>query len=94
MRVAWTAPAARDLEAIGDYIARENPGAARRTVQRVRARTRTLVSHPYLGRPGRVAGTRELVITSTPFIAVYRVVDDRLEILAIFHGARVWPNSF
>ena len=94
MRVLWTAPAARDLEAIGDYIARHNPGAARRIVQRIRARTRTLASRPYLGRPGRVAGTRELVIASTPFIVVYRVIDDRLEVLAVFHGARIWPNSF
>jgi len=94
MRVVWTAPAARDLEAIGDYIARRNPGAARRTVQRIRARTRTLIVHPYLGRPGRVTGTRELVVTSTPFIVAYRVVDDRIEILAVFHGARVWPDSF
>jgi toxin ParE1/3/4 len=94
MRVVWTAPAARDLEAIGDYIARHNRDAARRTVQRIRARVRTLATHPYLGRPGRVFDTRELVIASTPFITVYRIVDNRLEILAVFHGARVWPNSF
>ncbi len=94
MRVVWTAPAARDLEVIGDYIARQNPNAARRTVRRVRAQVRTLAAHPYLGRRGRVADTRELVITSTPFIAVYRVVDDRLEILAVFHGARIWPDAF
>lgn len=94
MRVVWTAPAARDLESIGDYIARQNPGAARRTVQRIRARTRTLLAHPYLGRPGRVADTRELVITSTPFIVAYRIIDDRVEILAVFHGARIWPDTF
>jgi toxin ParE1/3/4 len=94
MRVAWTAPAARGLEDIGDYIARENPGAARRTVRRIRARARTLAAHPYLGRPGRIADTRELVITSTPFIVVYRVRDDRLEILAVFHSARIWPDTF
>jgi toxin ParE1/3/4 len=50
--------------------------------------------HPYLGRPGRVANTRELVVTSTPFIVAYRVVSDRIEILAVFHGARRWPDSF
>lgn len=94
MRVDWTAPAARDLEAIGDYIARRNPGAARRTVRRILARVRSLATHPYLGRPGRIANTRELVITSTPFIAVYRVADDRLQILAVFHGARIWPDTF
>jgi toxin ParE1/3/4 len=94
MRVVWTAPAARDLEGIGDYIARQNPRAARRIVQRIRARTQALAAHPYLGRPGRVAGTRELVVTSTPFIAVYRAINDRIEILAVFHGARIWPDTF
>jgi len=83
MRVVWTAPAGRDLEGIGDYIARQNPSAASRIVQRIRARTRALV-----------AGTRELVVTSTPFIAVYRVINDRIEILAVFHGARIWPDTF
>ncbi|MGH7065017.1 MAG: type II toxin-antitoxin system RelE/ParE family toxin [Stellaceae bacterium] len=94
MRVVWTAPAARDLESIGDYIARQNSGAARRTVQRIDARTRTLAGASYLGRPGRVADTRELVITSTPFIVAYRIIGDRVEILAVFHGARIWPDTF
>jgi addiction module RelE/StbE family toxin len=94
MRVVWTAPAARDLEAIGDYIARENPTAAQRIIGRILARTQTLASHPYLGRPGRVANTRELVVISTPFIVAYRVVGDRTEILAVFHSARRWPDSF
>jgi len=53
-----------------------------------------LAAHPYLGRPGRVAGTWELVVTSTPFIAVYRVINDRIEILAVFHGNRMWPDTF
>jgi toxin ParE1/3/4 len=94
MRVVWTAPAVRDLEAIGDYITRQNPGAAQRIIRRIRARTRTLANHPYLGRSGRVTNTRELVVTSTPFIVAYRVVDDRIEILAVFHSARMWPDTF
>ena len=94
MRVVWTVPAARDLDVIGEYIARQNPGAAQRITQRIRARTKSLAAHPYLGRPGRVTNTRELVVTSTPFIVAYRVVDDRIEILAVFHGARRWPDTF
>jgi toxin ParE1/3/4 len=94
MRIAWTAPAARDLEAIGDYIARQNLNAARRTVQRIRSKVRTLAIHPYLGRPGRIAGTRELVVASTPFIVAYRLVGDRAEILAVIHSARIWPEAF
>lgn len=94
MRIVWTAPAARDLEAIGDYIARDNPSAARRTVQRIQARIRSLTAHPLIGRPGRVDGTRELVIASTPFIVAYRAADERVEILAVFHSARRWPDTF
>jgi toxin ParE1/3/4 len=94
MKVVWTVPAVRDLETIGDYIARENPTAAERVIRRIRARTRTLASHAYLGRPGRVANTRELVVTSTPFIVAYRVMGDRVEVLAVFHSARMWPDAF
>jgi len=95
MRVVWTAPAARDLEGIGDYIARQNPRAARRIVLRIRARTRALAAHPHLGRPERGSSSSlRLVITSTPFIAVYRVINNRIEILAVFHGNRMWPDTF
>ncbi len=94
MNVVWTRPAARDLELIGDYIARENPRAADRIVRRIRDRTRDLADYPLLGRTGRVENTRELVVPTTPFIVVYRVNDDSVEILAVFHGARRWPESF
>jgi plasmid stabilization system protein ParE len=85
---------ARDLKAIGDYIARENPRAADRIVRRIRDRARDLTDYPLLGRTGRVANSRELVVPSTPFIVVHRVGEDRVEILAVFHGARRWPDSF
>jgi toxin ParE1/3/4 len=94
MRVDGTRPAARDLESIGDYIARENPRAADRIVRRIRDRARDLVDYPLLGRTGHVANTRELVVPTTPFIVVYRVGEDRVEILTVFHGARRWPDSF
>ena len=93
MKVVWTRPALRDLEAIGDHIARDNGPAADRIVKRIRDRTRDLTNYPLLGRAGRVAGTRELVIPDTRFIVVYRVGDDRVEILAVFHAARRWPDS-
>jgi len=94
MRVSWTRPAARDLEEIGDYIARENPAAAARTIERIRDRVRNLSGFPHSGRRGRAPGTRELDIPSTPFIVGYRVDRDRIDILAVFHGARRWPDSF
>jgi toxin ParE1/3/4 len=94
MRVVWTRPAARDLELIGDHIAGENARAADRIVRRIRDRTRDLADYPLLGRIGRVENTRELVVPSTPFIVVYRISDDSVEILAVFHGARRWPDAF
>lgn len=76
-----------------DYIARDNPSAARRTVRIILGSVETLTRFPQAGRPGRVRNTRELVIAKTPFIAPYRVRDDRIEILAVFHGARLWPDK-
>jgi toxin ParE1/3/4 len=84
----------RALEAIGDYIARENPAAAARIVERILAHVDALGTHPHLGRPGRIADTRELVVPGTPFVVPYRVRDERVEVLSVFHGARRWPESF
>ena len=94
MRLVWTAPALRELEAIGDYIARDNPQASTRIVTRILDRVDMLADHPETGRIGRIAGTRELVVTDTPFIVPYRIRGDQVEILSVFHGARRWPDSF
>jgi toxin ParE1/3/4 len=94
MRVRWTAPALRDLEAIGDYSARENPAAAAGIVNRILDQADLLASYPHAGRAGRVPGTRELVISNTPFILPYRVREEAVEVLAVFHGAQQWPESF
>ena len=94
MRIRWTAPALRDLEAIGDYIARDNPAAADRVVLRILDQTEFLAAHPDIGRPGRIAETRELVITDTPYIVPYRLRGAEIEVLAVFHGARKWPEGF
>lgn len=93
MRTRWTRPALADLEAIADFIGRNNPRAAQRVIARIVAAAETLREHPHMGRPGRLAGTRELVIADTPYIAPYRVADGDVQILAIFHGARRWPDK-
>lgn len=94
MRVVWTRPAVRDLEAIGDHISRENRRAADRVIRRIHDRTRDLANFPFLGRTGRVSGTRELVVPTTPFVVVYRTGEVQVEVLAVFHAARRWPVSF
>lgn len=94
MRVQWTRPAHRDLEAIGDYLARDAPAAAARLVSRILSQVDRLATFPGIGRVGRVPDTRELVIVGTPFIVPYRVRDDVVEVLAVYHGARRWPEGF
>jgi toxin ParE1/3/4 len=94
LRIRWTRPALADLEAIGDFIARDNPVAARPIVVSLVASVDALRDHPNLGKPGRLTGTRELVVTGTSYIAPYRVRGDRIEVLAVFHGSRHWPRAF
>jgi toxin ParE1/3/4 len=85
MRIVWTEPASRDIEDIGDYIAKDNPAAARRVVRAIEAAVRRLARFPHSGRPGYRAGTRELVVPRTPYIVPYRVGPRAVEILAVFH---------
>jgi len=82
------------LAAVRDYIARDNPGAADPQVRRVLAAAAGLLQFPEIGRPGRRARTRELVISRTPYIAAYRIVGDALEILRVMHSRQRWPANF
>lgn len=93
MRVKWLQVALANLEAAADYIAEDNP-AAGRFVQEIFRATALLARNPAMGRPGRVPGTRELVIPNTPYILPYRVRANSLEILRVFHAARKWPTHF
>ena len=83
-----------DLDDIAGYISQDNPEAARRTVRRLWTAVKSLAEQPEMGRPGRVHGTRELVVSGTPFVVPYRVVGSEIEILRVLHGARDWPKSF
>jgi len=72
----------------------ENPSAAHAVIDRIESAVSVLRAHPEIGRSGRVEGTRELVISGTPFIVAYRIARRRVEILAVIHGARRWPEGF
>lgn len=91
MRLAWTPRARHARAAAIDYIARDNPEAALTQLGEIERQIRQLPDHPAAGRPGRVAGTRELVINRTPFILVYRIEGDMVRILHFLHGAQEWP---
>ena len=93
MRVRWLRRALKNLDDEAEYIARDDPAAAARTVQRIAIAVDQLATHPASGRIGRVPGTRELVITGTPYIVPYRVRSDAVEILRVFHAARKWPDK-
>ncbi len=92
MRVRWTEPAGRDLTVICDYT-EEHDGttAARKVALRIYERLSSPRQFPHAGRTGQKKDTRELVIPGVPFLAVYRVREDLLEIIRILHGAQRWP---
>lgn len=84
----WTTPAADQFEQAQDYYHALNPMAARLIAARIVAATRRLREQPALGRPGRVAGTREWVVARTPYMLVYREIGDVLQVLHVWHEAQ------
>ena len=93
MRLLFAEPALRDLDAIEGHVARAHPEPAARTVLAVLEAVEVLCEHPNIGRPGRVSGTRELVVSPLPYIAIYRVQQNAVWILRVLHGARQWPSE-
>jgi toxin ParE1/3/4 len=94
LRLRWTRLAEGDLEAIAEYIGQDSPAAAVRVVLELIDQAEKLLSrHTAAGRPGRVIGTRELVIQGLPYIIPYRVHDNTIEILRVLHTARRWPGE-
>ena len=94
MQVRWLRKALANLDAEANYIARDNPAAAGQVVAAIIEAVTRLQKYPALGRPGRVIGTRELVIPGTPYVVPYRVRRNSLEVLRVFHSARKWPTRF
>jgi toxin ParE1/3/4 len=94
LKLLWLPGAIATLDAQLEYIAQDKPNAAIEQGDRVVAQVDQLLDHPNLGRPGRVQGTRELVIGRTPFIVVYRVRPRarRIELIRVLHGAQHWPR--
>ena len=94
MKIRWLRTALRNLDEQAAYIASDDPEAALRVVARVYDAIKHLARHPSLGRPGRVPGTRELVVSGTPFVIPYRVRGEQVEILRVLHGVQRWPEEF
>jgi toxin ParE1/3/4 len=94
MRVEWLPIAERDRDSQIAYIAERNPWAAIDMGDAIEVAVRHLIGHPQIGRPGRVNGTRELVVSGTPYVIAYRVDPGAVVILRLLHGARRWPTEF
>ena len=94
MTVVWSARAVRHLQHLRAHIARDRPEAAARVGSAILAAVDLLSDHPGLGRPGRVIGTRELIVPGLPYLVPYRLRGRRIEIIAVFHGRQRWPDKF
>ncbi len=93
MLLEWSVFALADREAIFDYIETDSPRAAVSVDDRIKVGVESLAQFPEMGRIGRIVGTRELVISGTPYIAAYRILGDTVRILRVLHGAQQWPDE-
>ena len=93
MRLVWTPAALRDVASVRAYIARDNATAADNQVERILAVDGNLLRFPEIGRPGRRGGTRELVVSRTPYIVAYRLRGEAIEILRVLHARQRWPDQ-
>ncbi|EJB01635.1 addiction module toxin, RelE/StbE family [Rhizobium leguminosarum bv. trifolii WSM597] len=93
MKLLWSAKAASDRKRAIQFIADKNVGAAIGQLDEIERQTDFLIDQPEIGRPGRIDGTRELVISRTSLIVIYRVRQKlkQVEILRLVHGAQKWP---
>jgi len=88
MRIRWTPAAAADLQQISDYLSQHHPHYRQPTLRKVYAAVQSLKEWPHRGRIGREDGTRELLFPPLPYIAVYRVKGQSIEVLRVYHGAQ------
>jgi toxin ParE1/3/4 len=91
MKVVWSRRAIRHLVHLREYIEQDSEQNAALVATKILKAIELLRTQPEMGRPGRVLGTRELVVPDTPYVIPYRVRQGRLELIAVFHGRQKWP---
>jgi toxin ParE1/3/4 len=94
VKIGWSELAVAHLRSAYEYIATDNPTAAEGMLDRIFSAVEALERHPLMGRAGRVEETRELIVPGTPFIVAYRQTKSGIEVLAVMHAARKWPQEF
>jgi len=93
LRIKWTECASRNLNHIRDYVAQDSPQAADKMVVKIIESVEQLLQFSNMGKAGRIMETRECVITGSPYIIVYTVIQNIIYIVRIFHGAPKWPEN-
>ena len=93
MKICWTEVAAANLKSVHEYLSERAPEHADSVVDHILSSIDVLEQYPHLGRPGRLEGTRELIVTGTSFIIFYRLRKNQVEILGVLHTARKWPAA-
>lgn len=93
MRLRWTPRAVADLEEISDYLLSVNPTSRKRLIDRIEAVATYLLQFPHMGKLGLASGTREFVLSGTPYILVFRLKDDVIQILSIRDGRMQLPPT-
>jgi addiction module RelE/StbE family toxin len=94
MNIVWLSRAESDFDSIVEFIAADNPDAAASQGEEIQDQILGLERFPERGRRGRVEGTLELVVLRTPYIVVYRIKANQVQILRILHSSQPWPGSF
>ena len=94
MKLKWTRLSLQDMQNLYEYIAGDNLRAAKKIISRIREAADKLKIYPHMGKAGRISNTRELVIAATPYIIVYIIDGESMQIVSVIHGARRWPDSF
>ncbi len=93
MRVKWLRGALRNLHQAVDYIAGDNRSAAVDLAERIIETASRLEQHPFMGRPGRLKTTRELIVPGFPYVIRYRIGNETVELLRIHQMAQRWPEE-
>jgi addiction module RelE/StbE family toxin len=93
VKLEWTGFALADRNAIFDFIEAESPRSAVFVDDTIKEQVQQVILFPESGRPGRVAGTRELMIRNLPYVIAYRVNDETVRILRVLHTAQQWPDD-
>ena len=91
MNIVWYKRAEKDLFSVFTYVANDSITIAEKEVNRLIESISNLETCPSMGRPGRIAGTRELIVS--PYIIAYRIKFRKIQILRILHSARKWPEK-